>query len=178
MEIEKKIYTISVFAENSPGVLQRLTTLFTKRKLNIESITASETEQKGISRFTIIIKVVEDLVDTLVKQIRRIVEVHEAFYSTNEDLLHAEVAFIRVFTDSDDTKRKIEELAHRNGGHLVYATDNSIVIQKTGSYSQVQILYRLLEPYGISEFIRSGGIAIRKKAKPQKFIIDKVMNNN
>jgi acetolactate synthase-1/3 small subunit len=166
---EKKLFTISVFTENSPGVIQRVTTLFTKRNLNIESLTVSETEERGISRFTILIRLNEKLANTIVNQLKRIIEVHDAFYSLNDDILHTEIAYIRVFTESLDDKRTIENIAHRNGGVLVYATEDSIVIQRAGTFREVQMLYRLLEPYGIAEFVRSGSIAIRKKSKPKNF---------
>ena len=64
-----KTYTISAFTENSPGVLHRLVSTFTKRKVNIESLTVSETERRGISRFTIVVIIDEDLIKTIVKQI-------------------------------------------------------------------------------------------------------------
>jgi acetolactate synthase-1/3 small subunit len=169
MSEEKKLLTLSIFTENSPGVLQRITTMFTKRKINIESLTVSETEQRGISRFTILVRATESLTKTIVKQIKRIIEVHDAFFSSNEELLITEVAYIRVFTENLDDKRKIEDIAHRNGGTLIYATEDSIVIRRTGSYREIQMMYRLLEPYGIAEFVRSGSIAIRKRSKPKNF---------
>ncbi|MCL4159114.1 UNVERIFIED_CONTAM: hypothetical protein GTU68_009952, partial [Idotea baltica] len=72
---EQKLLTFSVFTENSPGVIQRITTLFTKRNLNIESLTVSETEERGISRFTILIRLNEKLANTIVSQLKRIIEV-------------------------------------------------------------------------------------------------------
>lgn len=162
-------YTLSIFTENSPGVLHRITTMFTKRKINIDSLTVSETEQHGISRFTFVVKVDDRLIDTLVKQLKRIIEVHDAFASRNDDLIFGEIAFIRIFTDSDDERAKVEEKANRYDAEVIYAGEDSIVVQKTGSYAQIQTLYKLLQTHGTAEFISSGRIAIRKDAKPRRY---------
>ena len=158
----KKQYTISAYTENSPGVLHRLTVTFTKRKVNIESLTVCETEREGISRFTIVVRVPEDLIGTIVKQIRRIVEVREAFASEDSELVYKEIALIRVFSENLEDREKVEELAHRYGGKVVYARKDYLTVQTTGSEDEVRSLYELLEPHGIAEFVRSGRIAMRK----------------
>jgi len=157
-----KLYTISAFTENSPGVLQRITITFTKRKLNIESLTVSETEKEGISRFTIVIKADEKLISTVVKQLRRIIEIRDVFASENEDLIFKEISLIRVFSNVTADREKIESLAHRYGGKIEYATKEYLIIEITGTEDSIRSLYQLLEPYGIAEFARSGRIALRK----------------
>ena len=164
----KKQYTISAYTENSPGVLHRLTVTFTRRKVNIESLTVCETEQEGISRFTIVVRVPDDLIDTIVKQIRRIVEVREAFASEDADLVYKEIALIRIFSEDLEEREKVEDLAHRYGGKVVYARKDNLTIQMTGTEDEIRSLYELLEPHGISEFVRSGRVALRKDVTAQK----------
>ncbi|MCB0323804.1 MAG: acetolactate synthase small subunit [Bdellovibrionales bacterium] len=161
----ERIYTLSAFTENHPGVLHRLTSVLTRRKLNIESLTVSETETKGISRFTIVIRTSPELMKKVTKAIDRTIEVVEVYASENHELLFKEIAFYRVRTEDRSKRPTIEEHAHRYGGVVTYADDNSLVIEKTGSEDDVDSLYRLLEPFGILEFVRSGRIAIRKQAR-------------
>ena len=159
---DQNTYTISVFTENSPGVLHRIVTTFTKRKLNIESLTVSETERRGISRFTIVIITDEDLIKTIVKQIARIVEVREVFSSVDEELIYKELAFIKVRTETAAERFKVERHAERYGAHVVYAEPDTMVLEATGSSSEIRSFYCIMEQYGIEEFIQSGRIAIRK----------------
>jgi acetolactate synthase-1/3 small subunit len=159
------IYTISVFTENSPGVLHRINTIFTRRSVNIESLTVSETEKKGVSRFTIVVRTTQDMVTKVAKQIDRIIEVLDTYVSENKDLIFKEIAFFRVKTDSPQKRMELEELAHRYGAMATYASDSGLVIEKTGSEDEINSLYLLLEPFGIEEFIRSGRIALRKNPR-------------
>ena len=158
----KQLYTISAFTENSPGVLHRLVTTFTKRKVNIESLTVSETERHGISRFTIVVLVDEDLIQTIVKQIQRIIEVKDAFACVNEDLVFKEIAFIRVSACAAADRAKVEEHAERYGARVIHADVDSVIVEATGEADEIKSLYRILEPHGIEEFIQSGRIALCK----------------
>jgi acetolactate synthase I/III small subunit len=167
MEEEKKqmsplSFTISIFTENSPGVLHRITTVFTRRKINVESLTVSETEQHDISRFTIMVCLTEDLVEKVVAQIRRIIEVRDVYATEDSGLYFKEIAFIKVKTESTEQRRKIEEISRENGAAIVAVKPEAIVVEQTGGEEDIRSLYLLLEPFGICEFIRSGRIAIRK----------------
>lgn len=156
-------HTISVFTENSPGVLHRITVIFTRRKLNIESLTVSETERKGVSRFTIVVRAEDLLIEKVLKQIRRIVEVLSVSARPNHDLLFKEIAFYRVDAAGPEKRSQIEELSRRYGSTILHLSESSLVIEKTGNEEEVNSLYLLLEPYGIKEFVRSGRIAITKE---------------
>lgn len=160
-----QLFTISAFTENSPGVLHRLTVLFTRRKLNIESLTVSETEKKGISRFTIVVSSEPELITKVAKQINRIIEVVDVFVAENKDLIYKEVAFYRVATDTPQKRVEVEELAHRYGASVSYAADRFLVIEKSGAEEQINSLFLLLEPFGIKEFVRSGRIALLTKER-------------
>jgi len=159
----EQLHTISVFTENSPGVLHRITVLFTRRKVNIESLTVSETERKGISRFTIVIKADSEMLEKIVNQIARIVEVLDVSAKPNSDLLFKEIAFYRVMAPTPDKRSQIEDLSRRYNSTILHLSENSLVIEKTGNEEEVNSLYLLLEPYGIQEFVRSGRIGISKE---------------
>jgi acetolactate synthase-1/3 small subunit len=155
-------FTLSVLTENSPGVLHRVTVLFTRRKINIESLTVSDTEKHNISRFTIVIQVEKDVIEKVVRQIRRIVEVREVYASENEELLYKEIAFYRVAAKTPERRAEVGEHAQRNRATLFFADAEHVVIEKTGTEDEISSLLLLLEPFGIVEFVRSGRVAIRK----------------
>lgn len=167
-----RTYTISAFTENSPGVLLRINTLLTRRRINIESLTVSETEKKGISRFTIVVNTTPSLIRKIVKQIDRIIEVVDAFVSENPSLIFQEIAFFRVETETPQRRMEIEELAHRYGAMVTYASDSGLVLEKAGTEDQINSLYLLLEPFGMKEFVRSGRIAIRKTMRKGKELFE------
>lgn len=168
----ERTYTISAFTENHPGVLHRLTAVLTRRKINIESLTVSETETKGISRFTIVICVEPVMMKKIAKAIDRIIEVVDVFVSENSELLFKEIAFFRVATENKDARPKIEEHAHRYGATVSYVGDDSLVLEKTGAEDDINSLFRLLEPFGILEFVRSGRIAVRKKPRRERELFE------
>lgn len=157
--------TVTVITENSPGVLHRITDLFTRRKINIESLTVSETETKGLSRFTIVVKTERTLIRTIVKQIRRIIEVHDAYACENRHLVFKEVALFKVKTSDAERRRELMELTHRYNAQVVSGDNDYLIVEKTGREDDISALYLLLEPFGIIEFIRSGRIALLKKER-------------
>ena len=83
-------YTITAFAENKPGVLYRIADLFLRRKINVDSMTVSETERKGISRFTIVVNTNKDIVEKICKQLYLIIEVVKVFDNEDKDLIYKE----------------------------------------------------------------------------------------
>ena len=158
-------FTITAITENSPGVLHRITDLFTRRKINIESLSVSETETKGVSRFTIVVKTEKDLVLKIVKQIRRVIEVLDTYVCRNSHLVFREVALIKVNSENPESRQKIEEVSSRYDAEIVSGTEESMIVEKTGTEEEINALYLLLEPFGIEEFIRSGRIALLKKKR-------------
>ena len=165
----KRRFTITAFTDNSPGVLLRITTLFTRRGLNIESLTVCDTETHGISRFTIVIYSSRDLVEKVVKQINRVVEVKEVYFNENRNLVFKEIAFYKVKTDDAQKRIEIEDHANRHGAEVVYVEDEFVVVEATGTEDEIKSLFRLMEPFGIKEFVRSGRIAVRKEKRFVEF---------
>lgn len=157
-----KRYTISAFTENKPGVLYRIADLFLRRKINIESLTVSETESPGISRFTIVVISTYDNIEKTVKQLYRIIEVVKVFESTDTELLFKEIAFIKVSTKNPIARREVEDIVYMIKGTIAYAGNDFAVVEKTGSEEEIESLMLLLRPFGVKEFVRSGRIAILK----------------
>ena len=154
--------TFSVFSENSPGVLQRITALFTRRKLNIESLTVSHTEVDGMSRFTIVLAIPLETAAKVAGQLRRIVEVHHVEVHANDALIYKEIAFFRVATPDAAARQYIAHAAVRHGASVVSIDPEALVIEKTGTEDEIERLYHAFKPLRIMEFIRSGRIAVKK----------------
>lgn len=170
----KQNYTITAFTENKPGVLYRIADLFLRRKVNIESLTVSEIETKGISRFTIVVHTEQDMVEKIVKQLYRIIEVIKVFESRDQQLVFKELAFIKVSSKSPERRKEVEDLAYLFRANISHVSTTSIVIEKVGTEEEIDSLFTLIRPYGIKEFVRTGRIAVLKDDEQLKGIMSQV----
>lgn len=160
----EKLYTICIFTENTLGLLNRISGIFTRRRINIESLSVSETERKGISRFTIVIKSGErDSVEKIVKQIRKIIEVMAVFGYEDHDLVYNELAFFKV--DSANSARVKPLLEKYKRAKVLYEEGGCLIIEKAGTEEEIYSFFHMLKPFGIVEFVRSGRIALPKNEK-------------
>ncbi len=157
------LYTITVFAENKPGVLYRIADLFLRRKVNIESLTVSHMQEEGLSRFTIVVDADVFLVEKIAKQLYRIIEVTKVIESKDDELIVSEVALIRVSAKTLDQRKEIEHMAQMAKGRIVKVSADSLVVEITGNEKHIDDLYALMRPFGIKEFIRSGRIVVFEK---------------
>ena len=166
----KRRYTIIVFTENNFGLLNRITIIFSRRRTNIESLTVSETERKGISRFTIVIEYDENNIKKLIQQIRKIIGVLVVFHNEDDQVFYGQIAYYKVEVKSVEEREKILEIAYRHQAKLAFSGDDYVVIEKTGKEDDIQTTLHLLQSYNILEFVKSGRIAIvRDQAKFSKY---------
>ncbi|WP_247237036.1 acetolactate synthase small subunit [Telluribacter sp. SYSU D00476] len=162
-------YTICVFTENTIGILNKITILFTRRRINIESLTVSETERKGVSRFTIVIRhESREAVEKLVRQIRKVVEVLAVFGYLNDDIAYNEIALFKVATPSGAKPLDIETVNKVYKAWVVYWHLDYVVIEKTGTEEEIFDFFNYIKPHGILEFVRSGRVAVSKS--PQSLV--------
>ena len=161
-------FTISVFTEDQIGLLNRVSIIFTRRHINIESIAASESEVKGIHRYTIVISEEEDLVVKVVKQLEKQVDVVGAFYHTNDDVVYQEIALYKIPTSALIAGGKAEGIVRNHNARFLSVEPEFTIVEKTGHKEETQVLFDELEPYGILEFVRSGRVAITKPMKQLK----------
>jgi len=158
----KREYIISVYSENHIGLLTRITIVFTRRKINIDSLTVSESALEGIYKFTIVINTTEDMVKKVVSQIEKIVDVLKAFYHTNDQMIYQEIALYKVPTEALYDSDKIEHIVRNSGARILEITREYTVVEKTGHTHETQALFRELNQFGVLQFIRSGRIAITR----------------
>lgn len=161
----KQRYTIIAFTENRPGVLYRVADLFLRRKINIESLTVSETEKPGLSRFTIVVDSTKDNVDKIVKQLYRIIEVFKVFESEDREIFFKEIALIKVSTKNAVARREVEDAVYIFQAKVAHAGSDFVVIEKTGTEEEIESILLFLRSFGIKEFVRSGRIAVLRDAK-------------
>jgi acetolactate synthase I/III small subunit len=158
----KEEYTITVYTENHIGLLTRISIIFSRRKINIESLNTSPSEIPGIHRFNIVIHETEDVVKKLVRQIEKQVEVLKAYYNTNDEIIWQEMALYKVPTSEIAAKAKVERLLRQYGARAVVIRNDYTVFETTGHREETDQLIEVLAPFGLIEFVRSARVAIIK----------------
>jgi acetolactate synthase-1/3 small subunit len=158
----KKSYTLSVFTENKVGLLNRITAMFTRQHINIDSIAASESEIDGIHRYTIVVTEDKIAVQKLVKQIEKQVDVLKAFFHEEEDTVYQEIALYKLPIDITKEPGFFENLVRKHNIRIISIEKEFLVLEKTGQRQETQELLVLLQPYGLLEFVRSGRVAVTK----------------
>jgi acetolactate synthase I/III small subunit len=163
--MQKQEFTITVYTENHIGLLNRIAILFSRRKINIESLNTSPSEVEGIHRFTIVIDELEEVVRKLVRQIEKQVEVLKAYYNTNDEIIWQELALYKVSTDEIAEKVKVERLLREYGARAVVIRKDYTIFETSGHREETNRLIAVLEPYGLIEFVRSARVAIIKASR-------------
>jgi acetolactate synthase-1/3 small subunit len=160
--MNKQEFTITVYTENHIGLLVRIATMFSRRKINIESLNTSPSEAEGIHRFTIVINEFEEVVRKLARQIEKQVEVLKAYYNTNDEIVWQELALYKVSTDEIAEKAKVERLLREHGARAVVIRKDYTIFETSGHREETDKLVEVLAPYGLIEFVRSARVAIIK----------------
>lgn len=163
--MNKQEFTITVYTENHIGLLVRIATIFSRRKINIESLNTSPSEAEGIHRFTIVINEMEEVVRKLARQIEKQVEVLKAYYNTNDEIIWQELALYKVPTDEIAEKVKVERLLREHGARAVVIRKDYTIFETSGQREETDKLVAVLAPYGLIEFVRSARVAIIKDSK-------------
>ena len=176
MESLERPFTVSIFTENTIGMLNRITIIFTRRHLNIDSITASETEIKNVHRYTIVLQTTREQIDKVVGQIEKLVDVLKAFVHEDGEVVHQEIALYKIKT-TELKSRNVEQVVRENSAKILTVDPDFIVIEKTGHKAETQDLFEKLKPFGILEFARSGRVAVTKTMKELSAYLKELENN-
>ena len=164
-ESNKQDFTITVYAENQIGLLNRIAIIFSRRKINIESLNTSPSEIEHIHRFNILIQETEEVVRKLARQIEKQIEVLKVYYNTNDDIIWQEMALYKVPTDEIAEKVLVERLLREYGARVVVIRKDYTVFETTGHREETDKLIEILQPYGLIEFVRSARVAIIKASE-------------
>ena len=156
----KRRYTISVFTENFIGILSRITLIFTRRGINIDGFTASESREEGIYRITIEVSTTEAQIIQLSRQIEKIIGVIKAFYYLDDEMVFQEIALYKIPIDSIDPG--LEMVIRQHNAKIISAEKDFVVIEMTGHKKDTQDLLEVLKEFNVLEFVRSGRVAVAK----------------
>lgn len=162
MENQKKSFTVSIYTENNIGLLNRISTIFQRRHINIESINTSVSEIEGVSRFTIVVNVTETQIKKIIGQIEKQVEVIKAYYHTDEDTVYQESCLFKIKSDLLFDEDKIKSIIKESNARIVSVNKQFFVLEKTGIRNEIESLYKKLSAFEIMQFVRSGRIAVTK----------------
>ena len=161
---DKQEFTITVYTENQVGLLSRIAIIFSRRKINVESLNTSPSEVPNIHRFTIVVHESYDVVKKVTRQIEKQVEVLKAYFNTNDEIVWQELALYKVLSEEITEKVKVERLLREYGARAVAIRKDFIVFETTGHREETNKLMAALEPYGLVEFVRSARVAIIKES--------------
>ncbi len=161
----RKEYTITVYTENQIGLINRIAIIFSRRKINIESLNTSPSEVESVHRFTILIHETEDVVRKLCRQIEKQVEVLKVYFNTDDEIVWQELAMYKVPTDEIAEKVKVERLLRMYGARAIVIRKDYTVFETTGHREETEGLIKALEPFGLIEFVRTARVAIIKDSK-------------
>ncbi len=161
--IKKQQFIFSILTENKIGLVHRIVIVFTRRKINIESLTSSETEVKGIYRFTIVITLSVDQLDKLVGQLEKIINVIKVYAYCKDEAITQELALYKIKNINDTNLGiRFQKIIEDYNARLLTFDPQYLVIEKTGTGDQILGLLKQLEPFQILGFIRSGEVAMGK----------------
>jgi acetolactate synthase-1/3 small subunit len=158
---EKQNFTVSVYTENNVGILNRLSAIFLKRHINIESMTVSKSEIDHVHRFTFVVIVPKTLIQKVVGQLEKQIEVIAAFYHTEDQIIYNETALFKISSEHLYDERIQNKLKFRRA-HIIAITETFFVIEASGLKADIDNMYEKLKPYGLLQFVRSGRIAISR----------------
>jgi acetolactate synthase-1/3 small subunit len=160
---DKTLYTVTIFSENTVGLLNQVTAVFTRRQLNIETLSVSPSAIEGIHKFTVTAFADRETVEKVVLSIDKRVDVLKSYYNTDEELIHQEIAMYKLSTPEFIGHVSVEALIRKHNAIILDVTEDIVVIEKTGHYAETQALFHELnEKVRVLQFIRSGRIAITR----------------
>jgi len=161
----KQEFTISIYSENHIGLLSQVSTVFTRRNVNIESITSSESAIPGIHKITIVAVTEKEQIEKVQTQLDKRIDVVKSFVFTSEEVIHQEIALYKVPTEAILESNEVERLIRKHNARILEIMREYTVIEKTGHKNETQKLFEELNKFGVTQFTRSGRVAVTKLKK-------------
>ncbi|WP_123023873.1 acetolactate synthase small subunit [Mycolicibacterium stellerae] len=154
-------HTLSVLVEDKPGVLARVASLFSRRGYNIQSLAVGATEQKNMSRMTIVVSVDESPLEQITKQLNKLINVIKIVEQDDDNNVSRELALVKVRADAT-TRGQVIEAVNLFRAKVVDVSTESLTIEATGTPAKLEAFLRVLEPYGIRELAQSGVVSLSR----------------
>ena len=163
MSTEKQFFTISVYTENNIGLLNRISAIFQRRHVNIESLNTSPSEIEGVSKFTIVVKMTEVNIKKIIGQIEKQVEVIKAYYHNDEDTIYQISGLFKIKSELLFEEPQIQNIIKESYARIVTVNTDFFVLEKSGRKQELVDLHKKLSVFGIMQYTRSGRIAVTKE---------------
>ena len=161
----KQEFTISLFTEDHIGILGQITIILTRRQINIDSITASESAVTGVQLLTIVVITTNEMIQKVARQMEKLVDVMKVFVHTSDQIIYQEIALFKISTKGLMSGNVIDHIVRDHHARILEVSPEYIVLEKTGHKTEITELLAKLEPYGVLQFARSGRVAITKQVK-------------
>ncbi len=161
----KQEFNISLFSENHIGILSRITLILTRRQINIESITASESAVQGVQMLTMVVRTTPEMVLKVARQIEKVVDVLKVFVHTSPEIICQEMALYKVTTRGLMSGSMAGDIVRKHNARILEVTPEYMVVEKTGTRTEIKELLSILEPCGVLQFVSSGRIAVTRQVK-------------
>ena len=163
MSTEEKLYTVSVYTENNIGLLNRVSAIFQRRHINIESLNISPSEIEGVSKFTIVVNMTEVNIKKIIGQIEKQVEVIKAYYHNLDEIIYQISGLFKIKSELLFDEPQIQNIIKESHARIVTVNKDFFVLEKSGKKEEVVTLYNQLSPFGIMQYTRSGLISVSKE---------------
>lgn len=174
----KQEYTLTIYTENQLGLMNKIAIMFSRRKINLESLNTSPSEIVKIYRFTIVVRETKTVVKNLVCQIEKIIDVIKCHCNTNDEIIWQQMALYKVPTASIMRELKVEQLLRQYGAKAMVIREDYTVFEAIGQDEEINKLVSELDGYGLIEFVKSSRIAIIKSSEGiQRKVLDMEKND-
>lgn len=156
-----KKHTIAVIVENRPGVLSRVSGLFSRRGYNIHSLAVGTTEDENLSRMTIVVEGDDDTLEQIIKQLYKLIDVVRVHELSNINAVDRELVLIKVAAN-ESVRPEIQQIVDIFRSKIVDLGETALVIEATGDSDKIDALENMLKKYGIKEMVRTGKISLAR----------------
>lgn len=158
----KTLYTVTIFSENRVGLLNQISIIYTRRKLNIESLSVSPSSIKGVHKFTITSYSDRETIEKLVKQVEKRIGVLKSFFYTDDEIIYQEIALYKVPTEKLLEEPNFEKIIRKYNARILEMSRDYTILEKTGHPEETEALFEDLKSHDIRQFVRSGRVAVTK----------------
>ena len=160
-----KPHTLSVLVENRPGVLSRVTGLFSRRGFNIESLAVGTCEEPDMSRITIVVIGDDAKVEQVMKQLHKLIDVIKVSDLTENERVERELALIKVSAEPGTSRAEVMQIAQIFRAQIIDVGSKTVILEVTGDTDKIDALEKLLRQFGVKEMVRTGRIGILRGSK-------------
>lgn len=157
-------HTLSVLVENKPGVLARVSSLFSRRQFNIHSLAVGPTENPEVSRMTIVVAVEGLPLEQVTKQLNKLINVLKIVELSSTASVYRELLLIKLRADAS-VRAQVVTVVDMFRAHVVDVTPDSMTVEAAGTSDKLDALVRMLEPFGVRELVQSGMVALGRGPK-------------